>query len=402
MKITYDLSLVKNREISKAVSKLTPYLKVLRGVNGYHDQAGFINLPIDKKFLREAIEVKESKVSRNLKYILVIGIGGSDLGTKAIYEGLYGQLDYLNRKRYPKILFIETNNKEQLIDLKNFLGKQVKKSSEILINVVSKSGETVETINDFNFVYTLLKKKFKNIEDRIVVTSSFGSKLFNFALENGIETLTIPQNVGGRFSVFSSVGLFPLLACKVNINKFLSGGRMANKKNLVLKNSPAAISASLIYLNLKSGKNVYDSFIFNPALESLGKWYRQVIAESVGKNKTIKIIPTISIGSTDLHSLGQLYLSGPKNRFTCFVSTMAKKRDAVEAILKGVKASYKKRGLAFMEIELKAITPQELGEFMEFKMIETILLAKLLGVNAFNQPAVELYKKETRKVLKRK
>lgn len=407
--------------VSQTAKKLTPYLEKLRGVINYHSPEGFLDLPNDKKLVRDVLEVKKDKVSKSLKYIIVIGIGGSNLGAKAIYDALFGYADVLEPTRFPKMLFADTNDPESLEELKRFLRK-TKRSKEILVNVISKSGETTETIANFEFILSALKK-FKNIDERIVVTTDFGSKLYNLALEKGLTVLTVPHKVGGRYSVFSAVGLFPLSACGIDIKKLLAGAKRANKSCLQYKHNSAMISAAVIYLNLKRGKTIHDNFFFHPELESLGKWYRQLVSESLGK-KRMAITPTVSVGSTDLHSIGQLYLAGPKDKLTTFISSqkfkpmpISKRRvfpalvseikgksvaTIMRAIFEGVKGAYRKRQLPFMEVILKDISAESLGEFMEFKMIETILLGKLLRVNAFNEPAVRLYKAYTRKYLKKR
>ena len=138
-------------------------------------------------------------------------------------------------------------------------------------------------------------------------------------------------------------------------------------------------------------------FLFNPELESLGKWWRQLVAESLGKDGK-GILPIVSIGTNDLHSTLQLYLDGPKNIYTTFVSAKPLPK-IVDAILEGVKISYTNHGLPFRHIELGKLDAYDLGVFMQTQMNEVIALAKLMGVDAFNQPAVEEYKKEARLLL---
>ncbi len=171
-------------------------------------------------------------------------------------------------------------------------------------------------------------------------------------------------------------------------------------------------------------------FLFAPCLESLGKWYRQLLAESIGKEfdrdgKVVHcgIMPTVSIGSTDLHSMGQLYLAGPNDKMTTFVSVQNHTRsvsipkkgvfnglvegiygktstEIMNAILKGIKRTYQKKKIPFCEIVLDDISPKSLGEFMQFKMMEVMFLGELFNVNVFDQPNVESYKIETKRILK--
>ena len=188
------------------------------------------------------------------------------------------------------------------------------------------------------------------------------------------------------------------------------------------------VSAAVLFENFRMGKTINDNFIFHPELESLGKWYRQLLGESIGKehDRDMKVVrigitPTVSIGSTDLHSVGQLYLGGPEDKLTTFISAEFNKRgnaitpevfagaeegiagkkpaDVAEAILKGVKIAYEKKGLPFMEVLLPDITPASLGAFMQWKMMEMMYLGELFNVNPFDQPNVESYKTETKSIL---
>jgi len=198
-----------------------------------------------------------------------------------------------------------------------------------------------------------------------------------------------------------------------------------------IEKNPAAISAAIQYLHYESGKNISDLFLFANDLESLGKWCRQLMAESLGKefNKkgekaNIGITPIVSIGSTDLHSMAQLYLGGPYDKFTTFLSVENSNspikvpslkeysklvygiqgtslESIMSAIMEGTKAAFRKGKRPFVEIKLPCKSEYSIGQFLQFKMIETIYLGYLLNVNPFNQPNVESYKEETRKILQK-
>ena len=243
------------------------------------------------------------------------------------------------------------------------------------------------------------------------------------ATEKNIDVLFMPDQVGGRYSVFSAVGLFPLALASFNIEKLRSGA--ANMRDICGKRSsaednPAMISASILYLLSLQGKNINDNFIFLPQLESLGKWYRQLMGESIGKMGK-GITPTVSMGSVDLHSVAQLYLDGPNDKITTFITGTQALEDAqvpgelsynivpairgkkifdiMQAIVGGTLIAYKNQGRAYMQIGFEKLDEEALGEFMQFKMLEMMYLGKLFQVNAFDQPAVEIYKKETKKLL---
>lgn len=426
------------KKTAAALAEYRQYLVQILGHDTYDAPETSVNLPIDRQALPIIKVLKKSKAARALKYIFVIGIGGSSLGTKAIYDAIFGFSDILDTNRAPKIIFLETTDPEFLRRLQNFIDLEIKNPEEILINIISKSGTTTETVANAEVVIAALTKKFdaKKIEERIVVTTDENSKLWQWAASPGpaptgeaplrrgkkISALAIPSMIGGRFSVFSAVGLFPLSFTPIDIESLCEGAATMRKMCIEneLENNPAMISATLLFLNAKAGKTINDNFFFAPQLESLGKWYRQLMGESIGKEKDLDdnivhagITPTVSIGSTDLHSVGQLYLGGPTDKFTTFIwarnqedaialSNNSSAQKIMQAILEGTKTAYSKKDLHFMEIVMPEISAFALGEFLQFKMIEMMYLGKLMNVNTFDQPNVELYKKETRKILGRK
>jgi len=425
MKFLYkDSALLEEKNIKETVNLLNGYINHLNDVaqrNNYEDSESSINLSFDEELLKKVVGLKEKKVTKNLKYILVIGIGGSNLGTKAIYDSVFGYYDVIEKERYPKLIFLDTQDAVVLSKIKKLINSLSSKD-EILVNVISKSGGTTETAVNLEVVYELLQNKFSGADDRIVITTDRGSKMQKSAETKNIEVLNIPQKVGGRYSVFSAVGLFPLVASGFNVVELRRGAQ--NMRNVCLRkiseDNPAAVSAAIIYLHYKHGKNINDNFIFLPQLESLGKWYRQLLGESIGKDGK-GITPTVSIGSTDLHSVGQLYLGGPKDKITTFIygenltnqisvpeKTVFNLVDVIpgkpiqkvmDAIVGGVKIAYRKQNAPFMEIVFNNASEEALGEFMQFKMIETMFLGVFMDVNAFDQPQVELYKTETKKIL---
>ena len=176
-----------------------------------------------------------------------------------------------------------------------------------------------------------------------------------------------------------------------------------------------------IWYNWKNDKIIHDTFLFEPDLEGFGKWYRQLTGESIGKMGK-GITPTVSVGTTDLHSVAQLYFDGPKDKFTTFVSVADHGKDFIikskenidelvphisgksfgkvlAAILTAVKATYQKQQLPFVSIELPELSEETLGALLQVKMMEMMYLGKLMGVNPFDNPGVEGYKEETRKLL---
>lgn len=395
MKFYYQDSLITPAEIEAQGKNLLGYighLNIVAQKGDYDEWEGAINLPTDEKILEEVQKVVAQKVGPQLKWIVVVGIGGSNLGTKAVYDALLGRDDLIEPDRFPKIIFLDAIDEKFNTHFKKFLQNKISSSSEILVNLVSESGETVETLTNFSLLSEYI--------DQTIITTDLDSVLWEMAQEKNVSVLCVPPKVAGRYSILSPVGLFPLLCAGLNI-KALRDGAMSGLKvclcGQVLEN-PALVSAVILQSMFKSGKNINDNFFFCPELESLGKWYRQLLAESIGKKEDIGITPTISIGSTDLHSVGQLYLGGPKDKITTFV-TLAETNEVNGAIFSGVKKSYLERGLPFMHVVLDDLDEKSLGQFFQFKMIEVMLLGKLFDVNPFDQPAVEAYKNEARHLL---
>lgn len=392
-----------------------------------------VNLSLDEGFKSFLLEKIREKRSPELKYVIVVGIGGSNLGTMALYQALRG-IDVFMHEGDAKIIFLDTVSPSLVAQAVNFLSTQINDPNEMLVNVISKSGETTETIVNFEVIYDALKKKFGDkINSRLVFTTDKGSKLWNIAEEKGLDLIEIAGQVGGRYSVFSAVGLFPLGLVGFNVENFWSGAAEMVKRCTdkdVFRN-PALVSAIITYVHYAKGLNIYNSFYFNPELKTIGRWYSQLLAESTGKEFNLNnekvnfgITPLISIGSTDLHSTATLFLSGPKNKFTQFIHASQKENsssipselfmpglvdningksvaDVMGAIYYGVKIAYLKNQLPYSEIAMHEISENSLGQYLQLKMIETMYLARLLGVNAFDQPKVEDYKRETREILKK-
>ena len=425
MQFTFQkTSRVDEQELTKTIESLSDYRSHLQEViakGGYDSDEASINLPSDNELIYSVMQMTGKKKSPNLKYIIIIGIGGSNLGTKAIYDALYGYYDVMRNDRFPKMIFLDTQDADVLSNLSSLLSS-LSDPNEILINTISKSGGTTETMANFEVVFDMLKSRFSSIADRIVFTTNKGSKLHKAGNNNGIDVLNLPEKVGGRYSIFSAVGLFPLALLGIDIEELMTSA--VNIREICVNShgveNPALVSASILFTQSRQGKNIHDSFIFAPQLESMGKWYRQLMGESIGKDGK-GITPTVSIGSTDLHSVGQLYLGGPKDKTTTFIYTQHSGKEVIvpqqthlgliemiqgksisslmRAIVYGTKRAYEKQELPYMEIILESISVAEIATFMQFKMVEMMYLGKLFGVNTFDQPHVELYKTETKRIL---
>lgn len=414
-------------------AKTIDYTQHLRSViarNSYSEYESSMLLPSDQQLLQTVQKLSQEKANSDLRYHIVVGIGGSNLGTKAVYDALHGFADVLEPQRSPKLLFAETTDPTWLTKASALLDT-IENPEQVLVSVISKSGGTTETMANFEIIMQVLGQKFQNATDRVVAITDEGSPLWQQAGEKQIDRLAIPKPVGGRYSVLSAVGLFPLATVGIDIASLCKGAATMRDSCLTENNNIAAHSAALLAAQQQTGKTINDNFFFHIELESLGKWYRQLMGESVGKAQSLSgeevhigITPTVSLGSTDLHSVGQLYLGGPKDKFTTFVYTnhaidigvprdgrvfpellpmIAGKsaREILKAILDGVKIAYQKAGLPYMEIVLDDISERSLGEYLQFKMLEMMYLGQFLNVNAFDQPSVESYKIETKKILEK-
>jgi glucose-6-phosphate isomerase len=430
----HDKSLISSKELVNATEELIDEINCMnKAVNlRYEDDRASINLPDDKQTLQKVKMLIDKKKKLKPRYLVVIGIGGSNLGTMAVQEAVLGKM-YNQLNPDIKVLYADTVDSDLINDIIKIIKPVLKKGENIIINGVSKSGGTTETIANFEILVEMLKKYKKDYAKYVVVTSDKNSKYWNYALEKGFDVLEIPKKVGGRFSVFSPVGLFPLGLLGVNIDKLLKGASEMKNRCLdtnMLEN-PAVVSATLIYLHYKKGKNIHDLFLVGNDLESVGKWYRQLMGESIGKefNTNKKrvfegITPTVSLVSVDLHSMAQIYLGGPYDKFTTFVNVKKNNSDVVvpnvdeysklvdviqgkrlkelmDAILLGVQTAFKKGKRPFMEIILPDKSEYCIGQLLQFKMIEMMYLGFLLKVNPFDQPNVEDYKIETRNILER-
>ncbi len=427
-------ALVSPHELTSITGKLQRETRNMKkaALMHYTDDRASINLPDDAKMVKKVKDTVEKKCALYPAFLIVVGIGGSNLGTIAVQEAVFGK-SYNQLTPGTKILYADTVDSDSINDTIKTIEPTLRNGGAVIINGVSKSGGTTETIANFEILTNLLKRYKKQYQKYVVVTTDKDSKFWNLAVGKGFDVLDIPKKVGGRYSVFSPVGLFPLGMIEVNIDELLQGASWMKEKCLSEKveNNPAAIGAALLYLHHKTGKNISDLFLFSNDLESIGKWYRQLMGESIGKefNKYGKkvfsgITPTVSIGSTDLHSMAQLYLGGPYDKFTTFVRIEGNKSSIktphleeysalvdgiqekslaqmMDAILEGIKIAFRKGKRPFAEISLPDKSEYSVGQFLQFKMMEIIYLGFLLDVNPFDQPNVEMYKTETRKILAR-
>ena len=356
------------------------------------------NQPVFFETLKETYTYSYSK-KLILKYkkfsnIRIIGMGGSILGTEAIYN-------FLKKKNKKKLTFV--NNLNSNADY--FQDKNIN-----LNLIISKSGNTLETIANVN---TLVKNKDQNI----IITENSDSYLSNLANELKAEMVEHRNFVGGRYSVLSEVGMLPAELMNLDERKFKQFNNLIKNK-IFVNNLVNNVGATLNLL--KDGR--YTSIILNYDVQSehLFKWYQQLIAESLGK-KSKGLLPVVSSMPKDNHSLMQLYLDGPQKSFYTFFNVLDNevvkiknnrilnshgylKNKSIDKIKQSQMLATEKiftsKKIPFRSFRIPKRNEKSLGELFCFFILETILLGRALSVDPFDQPSVELIKKETKKILR--
>ena len=319
-------------------------------------------------------------------------MGGSSLGTQTIYQ-------FLSKKIKKKFLFFD--------NLQTTYNKDKKKKFTNLI--ISKSGNTIETILNSN---VLLNKKDKNI----FITENKKNYLSLLAKKLKAEVVEHNNFIGGRYSVLSEVGMLPAELMGLNSNKFKQLNLLVKNKNFT-----SSLIANVSSIFLLNKKKKFNSIIINydKKSENLFKWYQQLVAESLGKKKK-GLLPIVSNMPRDNHSVMQLYLDGFQNNFYTFFFVHDKKADKIKkkiilsshnflnnknlydilyAQKKATEKVFIQKNIPFRSFEIKLRDEKTLGELFTFFILETILLSKLLKINPYDQPAVELIKKDTKKLL---
>ena len=324
----------------------------------------------------------------------ILGMGGSILGSEAIYN-------FLKHKINKKFNFYNT------LKLHN-IPKTHKKNINI---VISKSGNTLETISNFNL---LLKSQKRN--KNIILCENNKNFLRSLGKKLKAEIFEHKNYIGGRYSVLSEVGMLPAEFMGLNEKKFKRFNYLINNKNFI---NSLIENVTSIFNYIKNGKTNLVILNYDQKSDSLFQWYQQLLAESLGKNKK-GIFPIVSSMPKDNHSLMQLFLDGPKNNFYTIFSAREKKLEkldknylfnnytilknkSINKILESQKIAteniFKKEKIPFRSFEIINRNEESLGELFSFFILETILLGHLLKVNPFDQPKVELIKNETRKIL---
>lgn len=355
-----------------------------------------------------------AKRAKGIKYVVLIGIGGSSLGTEAVHAVL--------DSGKTKLLVLDTVSVSRLNEVRQTLAT-VKKAGQIAVCVVSKSGNTTETLANASIILDELEARLGvAVHDQVYFIGNPGTDFMKFGKKYGAHCIAMPEIIGGRYSVATAVGLVPLTLLGHDVDEFLSGYLDVLSPTLesVVAESAARLAT---YHGLKFPH--YNFFAFESRLEKLGQWYRQLFAESLGKETdvhgkklSLAMVPAIST-PVELHSVGQLYMSGVPTAYTDFVSfddeeldvmipkstKLAKDlkgyslQEVATALYGGTIAAYQERQLPYRATVFEENLAYSIGQFMAMRLREVMYTAHLLEVNAFDQPNVELYKQKTREIL---
>ncbi len=421
MAIKFDFSKAYDlKELEKYYNKGEENLKkVLNKDSEGSDFLGWVELP--KAYPEEELKkIKHAaeEIRKKSDYLVVIGIGGSYLGTKAVENSLK---DYFEDDEEFKLIYAGNHlSSTYLNELVKFL-----KDKEYCINVISKSGTTTEPAIAFRILKRELEEKYgKDAKNRIYVTTDREKgALKKLSIQEGYETFVVPDDIGGRFSVISPVGLLPLAAKGVDIDKLLEGFRKGQELFTIVdaKENKAIQYALIRHLLYGQGKDIEILVNYEPSLTYISAWWKQLFGESEGKDGKA-IFPASVDFTTDLHSMGQLIQEGKRNIFETVIEVKNPKEDIEipfdeqnldglnyiagktldyvnKKATEGTRTAHVKGEVPNISIVIDKIDEENLAMLLYFFEISVSISGYLLEVNPFNQPGVEEYKKQMFKLL---
>lgn len=348
------------------------------------DFGGWYNLPenYDREEF-ERIKAAAKKINQDSEYLVCIGIGGSYLGHRAL-------IDALEPKNAHKIIY--AGNSLSRRELERALKKVG--DADFSINVISKSGTTLEPAIAFDaFKEKLIQKYGQEEAGRRIYATTDASKgtLHDEAVANNYTRFVVPDNIGGRYSVLTAVGLLPLVVAGIDIDALLTGA-------LAAKNHPEA-AHKYGFARYELFEKSFDTEIlatFEPSTRQFAEWWKQLFGESEGKDKQ-GIFPASVVYSTDLHSLGQFVQDGRRDLFETLLNFPTDDTNA--KIVQAVETAHKAGGIPVLKIDISEYNEKSFGELIYFFELACAISAKLSGVNPFDQPGVEAYKSELKKLL---
>lgn len=389
----------------------------------YTHPASFINVPFDDEYFATIKNVVEQKRSLNCTHMVVLGIGGSYLGSQAVHHAINGA--YWNELGTPRVYFADTLDPAEMSDVVWLIKGALERKERVLLVIVSKTGSTLETNAHYAVFVNLLKNSAQyDYRESVIVISNENSTLTVQAVAHGYTCVSIPLPVEGRYTVFTAVGMVVLGLLGVDIDQLRSGAQQAITDTIAqdIADNSAAVSAVIICASYQQGNTILDTFLFSKKLASIGAWYRQLVGESLGKpNKQGElqhIVPTVTVGSNDLHSVAQLYLGGRPAMLTSFVTVENWSRDVkvpvqdfmpklnghsygslMALLFKSTQQAYNEQQMPYIHIQVPEISEFYIGYLLQWYMLQVVYMARLLEVNPFDQPHVELYKKYARQNL---
>ncbi|MDQ3441500.1 MAG: glucose-6-phosphate isomerase [Planctomycetota bacterium] len=416
----------------KELKDLAPRLKEVHKRMSEERKAGklrYRDLPYDEDMM-EAVQKEVEHFRDRCEVLIVLGIGGSALGNIALQSALNPYTYNLMSERTrpgPQLFVLDNVDPDQVKSVIDLITPKIKKT---IVNVISKSGETAETASQFILFRDLLRQKLgkKYTENILATTDPAGGTLREIATGEGFHTLEVPDGVGGRFSVLSAVGLFSAAMCGIDVDALLKGAAAMDKriKDSDGANNPAALLAAIHYILNNKGKTISVMMPYASSLYYLADWFRQLWAESLGKQHSLDgkrevftgQTPVKALGATDQHSQVQLYREGPNDKIFTFleVERFAQKL-AIPDSMKQVKTleylagsnlqtliNSEKLGTEYALLESKRpttsvvfprISPETVGQFLYMYEVAVSYMGGLLEINTYDQPAVQLGKDAT-------
>ncbi len=419
--ITNTETFTEKKELSNFKEKARKANKSLHTKDGKgSDYLGWVNLPYEiTDNLIKDINTKAEELQSKIEIMLTIGIGGSYLGAKAVIEALSDNFSEYKTNKYPKMLFAGNNLSEdyiaELIQLLN--------DKSYAVTVISKSGTTTEPATAFRIFKKHLEKKYgkKEAVNRIIaITDKEKGALKQLADGEGYKTYVIPDDVGGRFSVLTPVGLFPVAVAGFDIKKLIEGAKNIAEQTKKENNNAEAYAAirNILYTNGFTNEILVN---YNPKLTFFAEWWKQLYGESEGKEGK-GIFPASVSFTTDLHSLGQYIQDGKRNLFETVISVEKTKYNVVlekdeqnldklnylagknieyinKSAEQGTLKAHLDGGVPNIRISIPEINEFYIGELIYFFEKACGISGYILGVNPFDQPGVEAYKRNMFRIL---
>ena len=399
-----------------------------RRANNENDFVGWLELPTnyDKEEFKR-IKKAAKKIKKESDVLLVIGIGGSYLGARAVIESLTSSFNNIlsaKQRKYPQVLYVGNNLSS------NYMNELIEyvANKDFSINVISKSGTTTEPAIAFRIFREILENKYGIDEARSRIYATTDKKkgaLKTLADKEGYEEFVVPDNVGGRYSVLTAVGLLPIAVAGIDIDKLMEGARIAqerfNDSNLKYNECyQYAVARNILY---KQGKSLEILVNYEPKLHYFTEWWKQLFGESEGKDGK-GLFPTGVDNTTDLHSMGQYIQQGERLMFETVVSVKEPKSDITinpdddnldglnylagktldfvnKKAMEATVQAHVTGKVPNIEIKMDKLDEENLGEIIYFFEKACSMSGSILGINAFDQPGVEEYKKNMFKLLKK-